>query len=59
ELGKRYILAQGPLPHTADHFWQMVWENNSKAVIMLNKVMEKNQVSAPTIFSILHFLRPL
>ncbi|XP_048577171.1 neurofilament medium polypeptide isoform X2 [Nematostella vectensis] len=44
ELGKRYILAQGPLPHTADHFWQMVWENNSKAVIMLNKVMEKNQI---------------
>lgn len=41
---RSYILAQGPLPHTTGHFWQMVWEQNSKAVLMLNKVIEKNQV---------------
>ena len=41
KAGRRYILTQGPLPGTSGHFWQMVWEQNSKAVIMLNKVIEK------------------
>lgn len=34
---RRYILTQGPLPTTACHFWQMVWEQNSTAIVMLNK----------------------
>ena len=38
---RKYILTQGPLPNTSGEFWQMVWEQNSKAVIMLNKVIEK------------------
>jgi protein tyrosine phosphatase len=42
---RRYILAQGPLPHTTDHFWLMIWEQNCKAVVMLNRVIEKNQAS--------------
>ncbi|XP_011140431.2 tyrosine-protein phosphatase non-receptor type 2 isoform X1 [Harpegnathos saltator] len=41
---RHYILTQGPLPHTAGHLWLMVWEQNCKAVLMLNKVIEKNQV---------------
>ncbi|XP_043286116.1 tyrosine-protein phosphatase non-receptor type 2 isoform X2 [Venturia canescens] len=41
---KQYILTQGPLPNTAGHFWLMVWEQNSKAVLMLNKVIEKDRV---------------
>lgn len=41
---RQYILTQGPLPNTAGHFWLMVWEQNSKAVLMLNKVIEKDQV---------------
>ncbi|XP_011495161.1 PREDICTED: tyrosine-protein phosphatase non-receptor type 2 isoform X2 [Ceratosolen solmsi marchali] len=41
---RQYILTQGPLPNTISHFWLMVWEQNSKAIIMLNKVIEKNQV---------------
>ena len=41
---RQYILTQGPLPSTAGHFWLMVWEQNSKAIIMLNKVIEKNAV---------------
>ncbi|XP_043248342.1 tyrosine-protein phosphatase non-receptor type 1 isoform X1 [Colletes gigas] len=41
---RQYILTQGPLENTAGHFWLMVWEQNSKAVLMLNKVIEKNQV---------------
>lgn len=43
-LNKKYILTQGPLPHTAKHFWQMIWEQKTKAVIMLNRVVEKNQI---------------
>ncbi|XP_023713038.1 tyrosine-protein phosphatase non-receptor type 2 isoform X3 [Cryptotermes secundus] len=41
---RRYILTQGPLPHTTGHFWLMVWEQNCKAVLMLNRIIEKNQV---------------
>nr|XP_002129090.1 tyrosine-protein phosphatase non-receptor type 2-like [Ciona intestinalis] len=40
-IGRSYILAQGPLPNTSGHMWQMIWEQNSKAVIMLNKIIEK------------------
>lgn len=40
-LGRSYILTQGPLAGTTPHFWSMVWEQKSKAVIMLNRVMEK------------------
>jgi len=41
KAGRRYILSQGPLPGTSGHLWQMAWEQNSRAVIMLNKVIEK------------------
>lgn len=44
EAHRAYILTQGPLPNTTGHFWQMVWEQNCKAVLMLNKVIEKNAV---------------
>ncbi|XP_058809203.1 tyrosine-protein phosphatase non-receptor type 2 [Phymastichus coffea] len=42
KANRQYILTQGPLPNTAGHFWLMVWEQNSKAIIMLNKVIEKH-----------------
>ena len=38
---RAYILAQGPLPTTVGHFWLTVWQEKSKAVLMLNRVMEK------------------
>lgn len=41
---RKYILTQGPLAETVSTFWLMVWEQNSKAVIMLNKIVEKKQV---------------
>lgn len=40
----RYILTQGPLQNTVGHFWLMVWEQNSAAILMLNKLTEKRQV---------------
>lgn len=45
ERAKRhYILCQGPLEFTVGHFWLMAWENQSKAILMLNKIIEKKQI---------------
>uniref|UniRef100_A0A3P9P5G3 Tyrosine-protein phosphatase non-receptor type n=1 Tax=Poecilia reticulata TaxID=8081 RepID=A0A3P9P5G3_POERE len=41
EAERAYILTQGPLRNTCGHFWLMVWQQCSKAVIMLNRVIEK------------------
>jgi len=43
-IERKYILAQGPLPSTVAHFWLMVWEQNSQAVLMLNRVIEKGTI---------------
>lgn len=39
-VSRSYILTQGPLKGTVEHFWSMVWEQKSSAVIMLNRVIE-------------------
>ncbi|XP_017136645.1 tyrosine-protein phosphatase non-receptor type 61F isoform X1 [Drosophila miranda] len=41
---RQYILTQGPLEDTVGHFWLMVWEQKSSAILMLNKLMEKKQI---------------
>ncbi|XP_029928442.1 tyrosine-protein phosphatase non-receptor type 2-like isoform X2 [Myripristis murdjan] len=41
EAQRAYILSQGPLRNTCGHFWLMIWEQCTKAVIMLNRVIEK------------------
>jgi len=40
-VDRSYILTQGPLQATTGHFWSMVWQRQSRAVIMLNRVIEK------------------
>ncbi|XP_034839382.1 tyrosine-protein phosphatase non-receptor type 61F-like isoform X1 [Maniola hyperantus] len=40
---RKYILTQGPLAFTVGHFWLMVWEQNCRAILMLNKIIEKNE----------------
>ncbi|XP_011163432.1 tyrosine-protein phosphatase non-receptor type 1 isoform X4 [Solenopsis invicta] len=47
---RQYILTQGPLPNTISHFWLMVWEQNCRAILMLNKVIEKNQIKCHQYF---------
>lgn len=44
EAERTYILTQGPLPNTVSHFWVMVWEQMSKAVVMLNRVIERGDI---------------
>lgn len=39
------IVFQGPLPNTCGNFWEMVWEQRSRGVVMLNRVIEKGSVS--------------
>lgn len=41
QVDRSYILTQGPLQGTVGHFWSMVWQQRSRAVIMLNRVIEK------------------
>ncbi|KAJ1523748.1 hypothetical protein ONE63_001581 [Megalurothrips usitatus] len=41
---RQYILTQGPLPSTTGHFWLMVWEQKCKAIVMLNRIIEKKQI---------------
>jgi len=41
EVGRSYILAQGPLQHTCGHYWQMIWEQKTAGIVMLNKCVER------------------
>uniref|UniRef100_A0A8C5P1P2 Tyrosine-protein phosphatase non-receptor type n=1 Tax=Jaculus jaculus TaxID=51337 RepID=A0A8C5P1P2_JACJA len=44
EARRSYVLTQGPLPNTCCHFWLMVWQQKTKAVVMLNRTVEKQSV---------------
>ncbi len=34
---KSYIATQGCLPNTKNDFWQMVWQENSRVIVMTTK----------------------
>ncbi|EGR28056.1 protein-tyrosine phosphatase protein, putative, partial [Ichthyophthirius multifiliis] len=38
-----YIATQGPLNQTFDNFWKMIWEHESRVIIMLCKLKEVNR----------------
>lgn len=50
EANRKYILAQGPLDHTVSHFWQMVWEQQSKAIIMLTNLIERGTIKCSSYY---------
>ena len=41
---KSYIATQGPLESTVCDFWRMVWENESKCVVLLSELKENGEV---------------
>ncbi|KAI8372874.1 protein-tyrosine phosphatase-like protein [Radiomyces spectabilis] len=41
---RRYISTQGPLPATFNDFWQVIWEQNSRVLVMLTKEEEMNKI---------------
>jgi len=40
EANREYILTQGPLKHTVDDFWLMVWQNKCPTIVMLCNCVE-------------------
>lgn len=40
---REFIVTQGPLHSTRDDFWRMVWEQNSRAIVILTRCIEKGR----------------
>ena len=41
---KTYIATQGCLPNTKNDFWQMVWQENSRIIVMTTKEVNENLI---------------
>lgn len=35
-----YVVTQGPLVSTVDMFWDMVWQQDSRVIVMVGKTVE-------------------
>ncbi|RWS28580.1 tyrosine-protein phosphatase non-receptor type 11-like protein [Leptotrombidium deliense] len=40
---KTYIATQGPLQNTIDDFWWMIWQENSRVIVMTTKEIERGK----------------
>lgn len=42
---RAFIATQGPMVNTVNDFWQMAWQEEAPAIVMITKLKEKNEVS--------------
>ncbi|XP_030383233.1 uncharacterized protein LOC115630720 isoform X2 [Scaptodrosophila lebanonensis] len=40
-----YVAAQGPMPSTLAHFWQMIWEQGAVVIVALCRLQENGEVA--------------
>ncbi|EMP42177.1 Receptor-type tyrosine-protein phosphatase epsilon [Chelonia mydas] len=50
-----FIATQGPLPHTVEDFWRMVWEWKCHTIVMLTEVQEREQEKQSRLVRQFHF----
>ena len=43
ETDTTYVLTQGPMKNTTNHFWQMVWEQGTVGIVMLCRCVENGR----------------
>lgn len=43
---KRYIATQGPIPATFEDFWNMIWQQDVRVIVMLTAEKEGGQIKA-------------
>lgn len=41
---RNYIVTQGCLPNTINDFWKMIWQEDSRVIVMITKLYEKSKV---------------
>ena len=49
----RYIATQGCLPSTADDFWQMVWQEKTRVIVMATNEVVRGKVSVRVCLAII------